>query len=58
MIISNTEQSKNIPFIKFLQEDQYQLEFVTTILQKSTTVYHLNWYKTGIEFLIDSFCLV
>ena len=40
MIISNTVQSKISPFIKCIWEDQYPLEFVTTILQKSSTVYH------------------
>ena len=57
-IISNTVQSKISPFIKFIWEDQHQLEFVATIVQKYTSVYHLHWYKTGIEFLIDGFFLV
>ena len=30
------------PFIKFIWDDQHQLEFVTIIVQKSTTVYHLH----------------
>ena len=42
IIISNTFQSKIIPFIKFIWKDQHQLEFVTTILQKSTTVYNIH----------------
>ena len=41
IIISNTVQSKISPFVKFIQWDQHQLEFVTIIVQKSTTVYHL-----------------
>ena len=41
-----------------MSKDQYQLEFATTIVQKSTTVYHLDWHKKGIEFLISSFFLV
>ena len=44
--------------LKFIWEDKHQLEFVTTIVQKFTTVYHLQWYKTGIEFLIGSFLLL
>ena len=51
--ISNTVQSKISPFIKFLLEDKHQLEFVTAAVQKSTSVYHLHWCKTGIEFLIS-----
>ena len=41
IIISNTVQSRIYLFIKFIWEVQHQLEFVITILQKSTTVYHL-----------------
>ena len=41
IIISNNIQSKINPFIKFIWED-HQLEFVTTIVQKFTTVYHLH----------------
>ena len=52
MIISNNVQSKISPFIKVIWEDQHQLEFATTIVQKSTTVSYLHWYKTGIQFLI------
>ena len=56
IIISNTVQPKFSPFIKFIWEGQHQLEFVTNIIQKSTTVYHLHWYKAGIEFLIAASC--
>ena len=42
IIIPNTFRSKIIPFIKFIWKDQHQLEFVTTILQKSTTVYNIH----------------
>ena len=55
IIISNNIQSKINPFIKFIWED-HQLEFVTTIVQKFTTVYHLHWYETGIDFLIAVSC--
>ena len=52
IIISNTVPLKINPFIKFTWEDQHQLEFVTTIVEKSTTVDDLPWYENGIEFLI------
>ena len=42
IIISNTFQSKISLFIKFIWEDQHQLEFVTTIVEKSITTYHLH----------------
>ena len=42
VIISNTVQSKINLFIKFILDDHYQLEFVTTTVQKSTAVYHLH----------------
>ena len=42
IIISNTFQSKISLFIKIIWEDQHQLEFVTTIVEKSTTTYHLH----------------
>ena len=42
IIISNTFQSKISLFIKFIWEDQHQLEFVTTIVEKSTTTCHLH----------------
>ena len=42
IIISNTFQSKISLFIKFIWEDQHQLEFVTTTVEKSTTTYHLH----------------
>ena len=42
IIISNTFQSKISLFIKFIWEDQHQLEFVTTIVEKCTTTYHLH----------------
>ena len=42
IIISNTFQSKISLFIKFIWEDQHQLEFVTIIVEKSTTTYHLH----------------
>ena len=42
IIISNTFQSKISLFIKFIWEDQHQLELVTTIVEKSTTTYHLH----------------
>ena len=45
IIISSTVQSKIIPFIRFIWEDRHQLEFVTTIVQKSTTF----CYKTYID---------
>ena len=32
------------------------MEFVTTTVQKSTTIYHLHHYKTGTEFLIVPSC--
>ena len=32
IIISNNVQSKISPFIRFMWEDQYQLEFVATIV--------------------------
>ena len=52
IIISNTVQSKISRFIKFIREEQLQLEFVTTTVWKFTTVYHLHRYKTaGIEFV-------
>ena len=38
MIISSTVQSKINHFIKFIWEEQHQLAFFTTIIQKSTTV--------------------
>ena len=41
VIISNIFQSKISPFIKFIWKYQHQLEFVTTIVQKSTAVYNL-----------------
>ena len=41
IFISNTALSKISAFIKFIWEDQQQLEFVTTPVQKSTTAYHL-----------------
>ena len=41
IIISNTVQLKISPFVKIIWEDQHQLEFVTTIVQKFTTVYRL-----------------
>ena len=37
-------------------EGQHQQEFVATIVQKSTTIYHIHWYKTKIEFLIAPSC--
>ena len=42
IIISITVQSKISLFIKFICEDQLELEFVTTIVEKYTTVYHLH----------------
>ena len=42
VIISNTVQQKFSPLIKFIWEDQHQLEFVTIIAQKSATVYPLH----------------
>ena len=33
---------KNQSFHKTFKEDQHQQEFVSTPVQKSTTVYHLN----------------
>ena len=42
LIISNTVWTKINPFIKFIWEDQHQQEFVNTIVQKYTVVYHLN----------------
>ena len=57
IIISITVQSKISLFIKFICEDQLQLEFVTTIVEKYTTVYYLHWYKTGIELLIGNYFL-
>ena len=42
IIISNTFQSKISLFIKFIWEDQHQLEFVTTIVEKCATTYHLH----------------
>ena len=52
IIISNTVQSKISRFIKFIREEQLQLEFVTTTVWKFTTVYYLHRYKTaGIEFV-------
>ena len=68
IIISNTAHSKISPFIKFIWEDQYQLEFkfiwedqyqlefVITIVWKSTAIYHLHQYKTGTKFLIVPSC--
>ena len=56
IIISNTAHSKISPFIKFIWEDQYQLEFVITVVWKSTTIYHLHQYKTGTKFLIVPSC--
>ena len=49
IIISNTAQSKISPFIKFIWEDQHKLEFVTTTVQKSNTVYHLLDKKQGLN---------
>ena len=48
--------SKMSPFFKIIWEDQHQREFVTTIVQKYTIVYQLQWYKTRIEFLIVPRC--
>ena len=56
IIISNTVRSKISPFIKFIWEEQHQLEFVTTIVQKCTAIYHLHQYKIGNEFLIAPSC--
>ena len=55
-MISSTVQPKISPFIKFIGKDQDQLEFVTTTIRKSTTVYHLHRHKTGTEFLIVPIC--
>ena len=56
IIISNTAQSKISLFIKFIWGEQHQLEFVTTTVQKSTTVYHLDRHKPGTEFLVVPSC--
>ena len=51
-IFSNTVQSKISPFINFIREKQHQLEFITTIVRKSTTTYDLHQYNnTGMESL-------
>ena len=42
IIISNTVQLKIRFFLIFIWEEQHQLKFVTTIVWKSTTIYHLN----------------
>ena len=52
IIISNTVQSKIITFIKFIWKDQHQPEYVTTIIRKSTNVYHLHQYKAEIDYLV------
>ena len=39
IITSNTAQPKINPFVKFIWEEQHWLEFVSTIVLKSTTVY-------------------
>ena len=57
IIISITVRSKISPFIKFIWDDQHQLEFATINVQKPTAAYHLRSYKTGIEFLNGSFFL-
>ena len=58
IIISNTVWSKTSPFMIFIWQEQHQMGFVTMMVQKSTTTYHLHWYKTGIEFLILEFLAV
>ena len=51
-IFSNTVQSKISPFINFIREKQHQLEFITTIVRKSTTAYDLHQYNnTDMESL-------
>ena len=40
----------------FIWEDQYHLEFVITIVQKSPTLYHLHWYKTETDFFVAPSC--
>ena len=45
IIIWNTVQSKTSLFIKFIQEEQHQREFVTTNAQEYITVYHFHQYK-------------
>ena len=56
IILSSTVQSKNSFFTNLILEEQHQLEFFITIVQKATTVYHLYQYKTGTELLIVSSC--
>ena len=48
IIISNTLK-KTSPFIKFIWKYQHLLEFITTIVQKSTTVYNLHNIKQGMN---------
>ena len=51
-IFSNTAESKISPFINFIREKQHQLEFITTIVRKSTTAYDLHQYNnTSMESL-------
>ena len=57
IIILNTVQSKIGLFIKFIWEEQHQLEFVTTTVQEPTTVFDLHQYKMCTEFLIAPCCL-
>ena len=45
-------RSKYRHFLKFNWEQYHQTEFITTILQETTTAYHLQRNKTDTEFLI------
>ena len=58
IIVSNTIQSKLCPVIKTIWDDQHQLEFVDTIVQKSTIVYQLLDLKQRLNSLLLQFVTV